>query len=121
MGKTVIIGSTPKPYKYAQQAAQMLNERDHEFIPMGITEGQVQGKSILNIYDKPQIEGVETITLYINPKRQLEWYDYLLSLSPKRIIFNPGTENQELKKLAEAQGIECLEACTLVMLSVGVY
>lgn len=121
MSKTLIIGSTPKPGKYAQQAARMLNEREFDFVPMGIQEGQVLGKEILNIYDKPQIEGVDTLNLYINPQRQKEWYDYMLSLHPKRIIFNPGTENQELKKLAEAKGIECLEACTLVMLSIGAY
>jgi len=121
MGKTVIVGSTPKPYKYAQQAAKMLDERNFEFIPLGIQEGDVLGREILNIYDKPEIEDVDTVTLYINPQRQKEWYSYLLSLHPKRIIFNPGTENQELKKLAEQEGIECLEACTLVMLSIGVY
>lgn len=121
MGKTVIIGSTPKPFKYAQQAAQMLNERNYEFVPMGIMEGQVLGREILNIYDQPKVDGVDTVTLYINPQRQKEWYNYLLGLQPRRIIFNPGTENQELKNLAEKQGIECLEACTLVMLSIGSY
>ncbi len=121
MGKTVIIGSTPKPYKYAYQAAQMLDERDLEFIPMGIQEGGVLGREIENIFDKPFIDDVDTITLYINPTRQKEWYDYLLSLAPKRIIFNPGTENQELKNMAEKKGIKCLEACTLVMLSIGSY
>ena len=121
MGKTIIIGSTPKPYKYAYQAAQMLDERDFEFIPIGIQEGQVLGREIQNLYNKPVIVDVDTITLYINPTRQKEWYDYLLSLKPKRIIFNPGTENQELKNLAEKEGIKCLEACTLVMLSIGNY
>ncbi|HEY9117573.1 MAG TPA: CoA-binding protein [Roseivirga sp.] len=121
MGKTIIIGSTPKPYKYAYQAAQMLDERDFEFIPVGIQEGQVLGREIQNLFDKPAIEDVDTITLYINPTRQKEWYNYLLSLKPKRIIFNPGSENQELKNLAEKEGIKCLEACTLVMLSIGNY
>lgn len=99
----------------------MLDERAHEFIPLGIQEGTVLGRRILNISEKPVIEDVDTVTLYINPQRQKEWYDYLLSLQPRRIIFNPGTENQELKNLAEKKGIECLEACTLVMLSIGVY
>lgn len=121
MGKTVIIGSVPKPYRYAYQAATMLEDRDLEFIPMGIQEGEILGQQILNIYDYPKIEGVETITLYINPKRQKEWYDYLISMSPNRIIFNPGTENQEFKSMAEKEGIECIEACTFVMLSTGVF
>lgn len=121
MGKTVIIGSVPKPSRYAYQAATMLAERGFEFIPMGIQKGEVLGKQILDIYDFPEIETVETITLYINPTRQKEWYDYMISLAPKRIIFNPGTENEEFKKLAEKVGIESIEACTLVMLSTGVY
>lgn len=121
MRKTVIVGSTPKPYKYAFQAAEMLDERDFEFIPLGIQEGKVLGRDILNLFDQPMIEHVDTITLYINPTRQKEWYNYLLSLKPNRIIFNPGTENQELKNMAEKEGIECLEACTLVMLSIGNY
>lgn len=121
MGKTVIIGSVPKPYRYAYQAATMLAERDFEFIPMGIQKGEVLGKQIISIYDFPEIEAVETITLYINPTRQKEWYDYMISMAPKRIIFNPGTENEEFKRLAQEAGIECIEACTLVMLSTGVF
>ena len=88
-------------------------------MPVGISHGEVLGQEILNISDLPNIPDVHTVTLYINPKRQIEWYDYIISLSPKRIIFNPGTENQELKNLAEKKGIICEEACTLVMLSVG--
>ena len=121
MGKTVIIGSAPKPGRYAYQAATMLADREFEFVPMGIQEGEVLGEEIVNIYDYPKIEGVETITLYINPTRQKEWYDYMISLTPKRIIFNPGTENQEFKSIAQKAGIECIEACTLVMLSTGVF
>lgn len=74
------------------------------------------GNKILDIREKPPIDGVDTITLYIGPARQPQWYNYLLSLKPKRIIFNPGTENDEFEALAEQQGIEALEACTLVML-----
>ena len=121
MKNTLIVGSTPKPYRYAHQAAEMLEANDYPFIPMGIQSGEVLGEAILNMYDKPEIPNLDTITLYINPSRQKDWYDYLLSLHPKRIIFNPGTENPEFKKMAESQGIECLEACTLVMLSIGSY
>jgi predicted CoA-binding protein len=66
-------------------------------------------------------EDIDTITLYLGPERQREYYDYILSLKPKRIIFNPGTENDELAALAETNGIETVEACTLVMLSIGNY
>lgn len=121
MGKTVVMGSVPKSYRYAYQAAIMLKESGHDFIPLGIQDGEVLGESILNVYQEPKIDDVETLTLYINPTRQKEWYDYMISLRPKRIIFNPGTENQEFKIRAQKEGIECIEACTLVMLSTGVY
>ncbi len=119
--KSVIVGSVPKPYRYAYQAAEMMERRKLDFVPLGIQEGEVMGQKILNFYDKPQINDVDTLTLYINPERQKEWYDYMLSLNPKRIIFNPGTENQEFKRMAEERGIMCIHACTLVMLSTGEY
>ena len=121
MGKTVIIGSVPKTYRYASQAAGRLHENGIDFVPVGIREGEVLGKQILNVYDNPVIEEVDTVTLYVNPKRQKTIYSFILGLNPRRIIFNPGTENQELKVLAEKQNIETLEACTLVMLSIGNY
>ena len=115
----MIIGSNPKTNNYAFTAANRLRQHGHEFVPVGISEGEVLGQKILNIHDLPKINDVDTVTLYINPKRQVDWYDYILSLSPKRIVFNPGTENQELKMRAEKQKVICEEACTLVMLSVG--
>ena len=115
----MIIGSNPKTNIYAFTAANRLRQHGHEFVPVGISEGEVLGQKILNIHDLPKINDVDTVTLYINPKRQVDWYDYILSLSPKRIVFNPGTENQELKMRAEKQKVICEEACTLVMLSVG--
>jgi predicted CoA-binding protein len=70
---------------------------------------------------KPSFENIDTITLYIGPQHQPEWYDYIINLKPKRIIFNPGTENEEFEQLLEKNGIEVQEACTLVMLSIGAY
>lgn len=119
MKKTVIIGSNRSPLKYPQQAASMLQDANVEFVPIGVVSGAVLGREIINIYDHPKVDQVHTITLYINPSKQKQWFDYMLSLEPKRIIFNPGTENQEFKTLAESKGIECLYACTLVMLSIG--
>ena len=87
----------------------------------GKIEGKIEGKTILNIRDKPKIDNLDTLTLYINRFNQFEWHDYLLALKPKRIIFNPGAENQELNKLARENGIETIEACTLVMLQTGSY
>jgi len=119
--KTVVIGATPNPGRYAYLAANMLREYQHEVIPMGIKKGQVAGEEILNLREKPVLEGVDTVTLYIGPHHQPEWYEYIISLAPKRIIFNPGTENDEFEKLAERNGIEATEACTLVLLRSNQY
>lgn len=88
---------------------------------MGIKKGDVFGVTILNIHQKPEVKDVHTVTLYIGPHRQPAWYDYLLSLKPKRIIFNPGTENEDFEKLAEGKGIEVVQGCTLVMLRSNQY
>lgn len=116
MKKTVIIGATTNPGRYAFLAARMLMEYNHEIVPVGIKDGAVFGKEILDIFERPPIEGVHTVTLYIGPQRQPEHIDYILSLKPKRIIFNPGTENDDFEQRARKQGVETLEACTLVML-----
>lgn len=114
--KTAIVGATTNKARYAYLAAQMLTEYDHEIVPLGIREGVVFGKTILDIRNKPKIDNIDTITVYISPAHQPEWYDYLLSLKPKRIIFNPGAENPEFEQLAEEKGIDAIEACTLVLL-----
>jgi predicted CoA-binding protein len=114
--KTVIIGATTNPGRYAFLAARMLTEYNHEIVPVGIKDGAVFGKDILDIFSKPAVEGVDTVTMYIGPQRQGEHMDYIIGLNPKRIIFNPGTENEEFIRKAEEKGIEALEACTLVML-----
>ena len=116
MKKTVIIGATTDESRYAYLAAKMLTEYGHEIIPVGIKKGEVFGKPIQDIRTLPKIEGVDTVTLYIGPARQPEWYDYILSLKPKRILFNPGAENPEFEEKAEAAGVEVVEGCTLVML-----
>lgn len=121
MKKTVIIGATPNPSRFAYLAAERLQEHDIEFVPVGIKKGNVFGKEILDLRLKPEISDVDTITLYINPDHQREWYNYFIKLSPKRVIFNPGTENQELEQLLQQKNIEALEACTLVMLGSGQY
>lgn len=121
MKKTVIIGATTNPSRYAFLAAGLLTDHGHEIVPVGIKKGMVEGKEILPIQQRPPIDHVDTITLYIRPVHQIEWYDYFLSLKPKRIIFNPGTENATLEMLATKNGIETVEGCTLVMLRTGQY
>lgn len=99
----------------------MLKEEGIDFVPVGIKKGELAGKQILDLRQKPEIEDVDTITLYIGPQNQPEWYEYIFLINPRRIIFNPGTENFELVKMASEKGIETDMACTLVMLSVGNY
>ena len=119
MKKTLILGATPETNRYAYLAAERLQSHGHEFIPIGRKKGEVLGKAIIN--DRPLIENVDTVTLYINPQNQLDEYKYILSLKPKRVIFNPGTENEELEEILSKNGIEPVIGCTLVMLSVGTF
>jgi uncharacterized protein len=112
--KTLIIGATTNTERYAYLATEMLTEYHHPIVLVGIREGNVLGNEIL--VGKPEIKEVDTVTLYVGVKNQPEWYDYILSLKPKRVIFNPGTENPELISLVEKNDIEAVMGCTLVML-----
>lgn len=116
---TLILGATPNPTRYAYIAAERLVRHGHEIIPVGIKSGALQGREILN--GKPDVPEVDTVTLYIGPKHQPEYYDWLLRVAPRRIIFNPGTENAELMRLARENDIETVTGCTLVMLAGGSY
>lgn len=119
MKKTLVLGASDNPSRYAYRAVHSLKHHGHEVVPVGIRKGQVAGLDIHT--DRPALDDIDTVTLYVGPQNQPTWYDYILSLKPKRIIFNPGTENPELERRAEQQGIEVEEACTLVMLSIGNY
>ncbi|MEQ9231788.1 MAG: CoA-binding protein [Cyclobacteriaceae bacterium] len=121
MRKTVIIGATPNPTRYAYLAAERLHNHQEEFIPVGIKQGELFGQRILDLRQKPTIKDVDTITLYLNPTNQKEWEDYILSLEPYRIIFNPGTENPPFAERANTKGILTENACTLVLLGTGLY
>jgi predicted CoA-binding protein len=116
---TLILGASSNQERYAYMATVKLKKYGHEVFPVGIKEGQIEGEKILTGH--PTIKNIDTITLYVGPKNQPEWYDYILGLNPKRIIFNPGTENPDLMQKAKDKGISCVEACTLVMLSIGNY
>ena len=119
--KTAIIGASTNPQRYAYIAAQRLTQANQEIVPLGIKKGEVFGNDILDIRDKPEIKDIHTVTMYLGPQNQTDWEEYILSLTPSRIIFNPGTENPKFAKRANDLGIETLNACTLVMLSVGNY
>ncbi len=117
--KTVVLGASTNPSRYSYLATSRLKNKQHEVIPVGIKKGAIEGIDIQN--GTPDIEGVDTVTLYLNPTRQEQYYDYILSLQPKRVIFNPGTENPEFVKLLKENGIETEIACTLVLLNMGAY
>jgi len=117
--KTLIIGASENPDRYANMAFHKLTQHKHEVVMIGNKEGKIDG--VLIHKGTPNFIDIDTITLYLNPKNQEAYYDYILSLKPKRIIFNPGTENPELANRANQKGIESIEACTLVLLSIGDY
>jgi hypothetical protein len=117
--KTLVLGASLNPARYSYLAVNKLSRYNHPVIGIGRRKGQA-GEVEIDIEKKP-LEDIDTITLYLNPQNQKQYYDYIISLKPKRIIFNPGTENPELYKLARENNIQVLEACTLVMLSTGQY
>lgn len=117
--KTVVLGASAKEDRYSNRAVRMLKKNGHEALPLGFETASIDHIPIQTKWD--EYDNVDTISLYLNPQRQKEYYTYILSLHPKRIIFNPGTENPELEKLAAAKNIQTIEACTLVMLSTGQY
>lgn len=119
--KTLVLGASTNPDRYAFMAAHLLKEHGHPVVPIGIKKGEVAGETILMLQDKPNVKDVDTVTLYVGPANQKEWYDYILSLKPKRILFNPGTENDELEKIAKSNNIETEQACTLVLLRTNQY
>lgn len=117
--KTVVLGASDNPSRYSYLAANKLRAHGHAVVAIGRHAGKVSDVDIIT--EHPEIADVDTVTLYLNPTNQKPYYDYILSLKPKRVIFNPGTENDELEDMLTANGIKPVEACTLVMLSTGQY
>lgn len=117
--KTLVLGASDNSSRYSYLAIQRLRSKGHDVIGIGKHTGTVEDVTIETT--KQPIEELDTVTLYLNPLHQKEYYDYILSLKPKRIIFNPGAENEELKQLALQNNIQPMEACTLVLLSTGQY
>jgi hypothetical protein len=117
--KTLVLGASLNPDRASHEAVLRLLAAGHEVVAVGIHQGAIQGVPILQ--GQPDLENVHTVTLYLNPQRQKPYYDYILNLAPKRIVFNPGTENRELMELAKERGIFPEVGCNLVMLSLGTY
>jgi uncharacterized protein len=119
MKKTLVMGASTNTARYSYLAVKRLKSLDHQVIAFGKTPGLIGEIHIETTWKDWQ--DVDTVTLYLNAEHQKKYYSEILSLKPKRIIFNPGAENEELEELAKKQQITTLDACTLVMLSTGQY
>jgi len=119
MHKTLVIGASLKPERYSYIAIKRLIEKSIKIQAFGLKEGAVFGVPIKTNFK--DFHDIHTVTLYLNPKRQVAYYDQIISLNPKRVIFNPGTENPEFYKLLKDQGIQVEIACTLVLLATNQY
>ncbi len=119
MKRTVIIGASLRAERSSHEAILKLKRKGHEVIAIGLREGEIEGIKIMK--GKPEIKDVDTVSLYLNEQRQKEMEEYILSLKPKRIIFNPGAENTSFMEQAINKGVEAIEACTMTMLAIGIY
>lgn len=117
--KTLVLGASDNPARYSYLAINRLLGHGHPVVAIGRKTGKVQDVDIIT--EHPEMDDIDTVTLYLNPTNQIPYYDYILSLKPKRVIFNPGTENDELERKLVQKGINTQEACTLVLLSTGQY
>lgn len=116
---TLVLGASDNPSRYSYLAINSLRKYGHPVVAIGKKISRVADVPVEK--EKKEFDNVDTVTLYLNPLHQQDYYAYLLTLKPKRIIFNPGAENDELATLAKNNQIEVMEACTLVLLSTGQY
>lgn len=117
--KTLVLGASEKPHRFSYKAVRALEQAGYEVVAIGRREGKI-GEIPIQTGIIP-FEDIHTVTLYLNPENQKDYYHYIFSLRPQRIIFNPGTENLELEAMATGLGIKILEQCTLVMLDEGLF
>lgn len=118
--KTLVVGATEKTDRYANIAIQRLLQAGHTIYAFGNREGEAHGVSIKTVFPDTS-ESIDTVTLYLSEKYQKEYYQKIIDLKPKRVIFNPGTENREFEQLLVSSNIEAEVACTLVLLSMNAY
>ena len=117
--KTLVLGASLKPNRYSNYAIQRLVANEFEVVAFGLKKGEISGIQLDT--ELLPYKGLHTVTLYLNPKRQKDYYDYIVSLNPERVIFNPGTENPELYKILKENHIDFEAACTLVLLATNQY
>lgn len=119
MKKTLIIGASENTERYSNKAIRALLTHHQEVVAMGLKKGSVQGVEFYT--EKEAFEDIDTVTLYVGPQNQKEYYSYIIGLKPRRVIFNPGTENPEFIARLKAAGIYPEVACTLILLATGQY
>lgn len=119
MKKTLIVGASNNPERYSYKAADRLLAHSHEIELLGLKSVEVFGKMV--DVERKNYEDLHTVTLYVGPQNQPSYYDYIIGLKPQRVIFNPGTENEEFQNLLKQNNIDFEEACTLVLLATGQY
>lgn len=117
--KTLVIGASEKEERYSNKAIHALRNHNHPVKAIGLRKGKVLEVDFDK--EKKQFDNIDTVTLYVGPQNQPEYYDYIVGLKPRRVIFNPGTENQELYDILKEKNIESEVACTLVLLSTNQY
>lgn len=117
--KTLVIGASENTARYSNKAVRSLRKHGVEVVSLAKRMGKILDVPIQTEF--PADKDINTVALYVGPGRQPEYYQSLVDLKPERVIFNPGTENQELEELLLKNGIEPVSACTLVMLSTGQY
>ena len=117
--KTLVLGASTKPERYAFKAINMLVDKGHSVLALGHNAGEVAGVKIQT--KAIPLKNIDTVTLYLNPTRQRDYYNYIVETKPKRVIFNPGTENPEFYQLLQLNGIKVEVACTLVLLTTNQY
>lgn len=117
--RTLVLGASENPSRYSNMAIKRLREHGHDVVAIGNRAGKVEDVGIIK--DQPNIENLDTVTMYLSARNQEQYYDYILDQNPKRIVFNPGAENPELAGKAREKGIEPMNACTLVLLATHQY
>ncbi len=115
--KTLVLGASDNPSRYSYLAINRLRAKGHPVVAIGRKKVKVFDVDVDT--EKKPLQDIDTVSIYLNPANQKEYYNYVVSLHPKRIIFNPGAENEEFSKLAKDNGIQPMEACTLVLLGTG--
>jgi predicted CoA-binding protein len=116
---TLVIGASLKDSRYSNIAVKTLVSKKFPVTAIGLREGYIDETHVIT--ETPKLNDIHTVTLYLGPENQKTWYNYILDLNPQRVVFNPGTENDEFRDLLSSAGIETIEGCTIVMVQAGTY